>query len=116
LPKSEDDKGWIPSRGNAEIISASANNWNKGKHHAQSVHLQECHSKGTGGFQETLAPALASDRNIEVEHNAMECHAFIRGSVPEREDYVRKIQSGGNANIISVGTNDWKRGEHDAQA
>jgi hypothetical protein len=63
-----------------------------------------------------LVPALASDRNIGVEQIATRCNAFIHGSVPEREDEVRKLQSSDKPNIISAGANDQKSRGHDAQA
>jgi hypothetical protein len=68
--------------------------------------LLECHNKGSGGSQWTRALALASDKNIEVERIARRGNAFIWGSVPEKEDEVGKLQSGGKPNIISAGAND----------
>jgi hypothetical protein len=35
LPKSNNDKAWIQLGGNADIVSAGANNQNKGKHPAE---------------------------------------------------------------------------------
>jgi hypothetical protein len=65
--------------------------------------LQEYHSNGTEDCQKTLAPALASERNIEVEKIAIRCNAFICGSItiPKREDKVQKLQSTGSYILLA---------------